>query len=637
MQNNSKLLAVLTTLLALVIILLINFLVDRRGVMNARLDLTEDKVYTLSEGTLAILGALPDPGEAGEVVIRFYATKDDRVAPPGLKQYADKVENLLTEFVKRSGGKISLRRFDPSPFTDDEDDARADGIRALEMSQDESAYLGMAIQYLEQKEVLPFVSPADETRLEYEVARALAKVTSRESPVVGVMSTLQVAGAGMMMPPQMMQGAPQPWLIYRQLQIDHEVREIPPSAVEIDEDIDVLLMIHPGEVGEATQYAIDQFILRGGRVIAYLDPRSAVALSMMGQQNPMGMSSNAPMASTLGGLLDAWGVSFSKNEIVVDMTLRTNFGRGQSDITLVAPSGEFINREQIVSSNLSRIQMLATGSFALAPVEGLTKTTLLRSSGSSQKIDAASAEQASSGELSGFIPDGTEKALAVLIEGQFKTAFPGGPPAGAGGGEGEEEGEEGEEGAVPEGHLAESVGAGAVVLFGDADMLHEQIATLRDPLGMPFNDNYVLLLNLIEWAGGDQNLIAVRSRGDTSRPFTRMNELEEEIEAEFRDDLEKISRDLDETLEKISNIQGGQIEERDGALVLILTPEQREQLEQFNRQRDEFLEKENELRKEQRRRKTALRNTIVLSNVMIVPAVVILFGIGVSVLRRLRG
>ena len=227
--------------------------------ISVRMDLTEEKAYTLSDGTRAILEKLDTP-----VTIRFYATQGEDM-PVMLKTYAQRIEDLLKEYQKHSDGKIIVRKYDPEPLSDAEDSANLDGVEGQQIDMRTQIYLGISVSMLDSKETLPFLDPRRERLLEYDLTRAIANVMTTEKPLVGVMSSLPVFGQ---MNPMMMQmgGGSQPaWLIINELKRDYEVREVQTSATEIDPEIGILLVIHPKNLPDATLYALDQFVLRGGQ------------------------------------------------------------------------------------------------------------------------------------------------------------------------------------------------------------------------------------------------------------------------------------------------------------------------------------------------------------------------------------
>src|ERR1035438_6835792 len=245
----------------LVIIIAINVIT---GVKPVRVDMTQEKAYTLSDGTRAILKKLDTP-----VKVRFYCTQSDTATPETvyLKSYACKVEDLLQEYKQIAGKNLIIEKFDPQPDSDAEDSARLDGLEGQPLPGVERFYLGLAVSLADERVALPFLEPNRERQLEYDITRAIARVFTPEKPTVGVMSALPVFGEmGNQMMMQMGQGGGTPaWTIIEQLKQDFNLKRMEMTAEKIDDDVKVLVVIHPKDISDKAQYAIDQFVLRGGK------------------------------------------------------------------------------------------------------------------------------------------------------------------------------------------------------------------------------------------------------------------------------------------------------------------------------------------------------------------------------------
>ncbi|MCB1211945.1 MAG: GldG family protein, partial [Verrucomicrobiales bacterium] len=313
-SNAKESTAGITALITIAIIIVVNYLVGGVGVGNFRLDLTENKIYTLSEGTEKILARVSTDKP---VTIRFYETTDDRIMPSFMKPFARTVEDLLLEFEKAAGdGKVTMEKYFPNPNTDDEDKAREDELQGRQVNQEgDNVYLGFTVQCGGKKEVVPFILPNEETQLEYYVARAINKVISDKPTVIGVMSQIPVQGSPMF--PYQRQRGQEPWQIVQQLRRDYEVRDIAMTSDKIDSDVSVLVVIHPGDITEKAEFAIDQYLLKGGKVLAFVDPQCWVAQAYNGQPNPMtGQSTFVAQSSDLPNLFKAWGIGYKKDMVV---------------------------------------------------------------------------------------------------------------------------------------------------------------------------------------------------------------------------------------------------------------------------------------------------------------------------------
>ena len=349
-----------------IILITVNYLA---ATFRSRVDLTADKLYTLSDGTKKIVGKLDT-----KVKIRLYYSQRDNAMPVFLKTYAQRVEDLLVE-LKQQSKFIEIEKLDPQPDSDAEDSANLDGVEGQPTQTGEKIYLGVSINCLDQKVALPFLSPEREKLLEYDLARAIARVANPTKPVIGVLSALPVFGTPMN--PMMMRmgqaGGQQPaWYLISELKNDFDVKQLEMNVTEIPADVKVLLVIHPRDITDAAQFAIDQFVLRGGKLIAFLDPVSYVDQQRQGG-NPM-MGGGPPTSSSLDKLLAAWGVGFDKTKCVADMKYVTRMGRGQrveQQPAVLSLSADAIDRNDIATSQVDSLMIGFGGAFTGSPVEGL--------------------------------------------------------------------------------------------------------------------------------------------------------------------------------------------------------------------------------------------------------------------------
>lgn len=421
----------LTTLLVIAIIAVINVLVGGLGFLNLRFDLTEDKLYTLTDGSRNILSKInPDK----PVTIRYYVTDDKRIMiDPRLNTFVKTVADLLKEFAKASDDKLVLETIHPNPDTEEEDKAREDDLEGVPVNNNgDRIYIGMAIESAGTKEIIPFLNPAEENALEYKIARAIQKVTTTEKQVLGVMSAMPIMGTPMM-PFQRQQGQ-EAWAMIKRLRMDYEVREIPMTADEVDSKVKVLLVVHPADITERAEYAIDQFLLKGGKVIAMVDPQSIVAQRVYSNQQAAMMGQGGGMvnpSSDLPNLFKAWGVGYNKTQVVVDTNFRGRARAGQSPVDLELPR-ETLSADDPITANLQTIRMLMAGRLDVSSQNGINAVVLASSSESSDVVDNTEAEGLTRNReaLAKFSASGRRQPLIVRLTGKFKTAFPGGKPAG---------------------------------------------------------------------------------------------------------------------------------------------------------------------------------------------------------------
>lgn len=611
------------------IILVINALASR---VKTRVDLTAERAYTLSAGTRAILAKLDTP-----VQIRFYCTRGDNRMPVMLKTYAQQVEDLLGEYRQVSKGLIEIQKLDPVPDSDAEDSAKLDGVEGQQLQLGgEPFYLGLSVSMLDQKEAIPFLTPERERLLEYDISRAISRVMSVEKPVVGVMSPLPYAGQPMNpMMARMGQRGQQPWVIYSELKRDFTVKDVEPTADKIPDDVKVLVVIHPKAITDATQYAIDQFVLRGGKLIAFLDPHSV--LDRSSQNGPMGM--NMGGGSSLDKLLTAWGLKFESTKVVADLDFvgRTREGRQPAVLAL---NEKAINREDIIAADANNLFLVFAGAFSGTPAEGLKETVLLHSSKNSQFVDPMSAQFGGEKIIQDFSSSNLEHPLAVRLTGKFKTAFPDGKPKPATPPAEDKKDEKKQEPAAEPG-LKESKADSAVVLIGDADFIQDQIAVQEamNPFGgqrmvMPANGNLAFVQGAIEQLAGDSNLIAVRSRASRERQFTVVKEMQAKAEAAYQTKIKSLESSLQEAQTKLNELQRAKADK--GGQKFILSPEQQQEIANFRAKEREVKVQLKDERKKLRADIDSLENRIKWLNIALMPAVVAAAGVGLAVLRHKR-
>lgn len=588
------------------------------GAKPVRADLTQEKAYTLSVGTRAILQKLDTP-----VKIRFYCTQSDTATPETvyLKDYARQVGDLLQEYQQVAGKNLVIQKFDPQPDSDAEDSARLDGLEPQQLPGEDEFYLGLSISLPGTSVAIPFLSPDREKLLEYDITRALSQVISPEKPVIGVISSLPVFGApsNPMMEQMGQQGTP-PWTIIQQLQQDYNVRQIEMDAAKIDDDVKVLVVIHPKGISDQAQYAIDQFVLRGGKLIAFLDPLSAYASR---QQNPMegGMGGNS---STLDKLLPAWGIQFDTGKVVADLDFKMQL-RGQNNEPEDAPAWlaltpDGINRNDIATSEIDSIWLPMGGAFTGAPAAGLQEAVLLHSSKDAELADAFMASMGGQSIMNSFKTTGVNYNLAIRLTGKFKTAFPGGNAN-----------TETNAAAKTDDSLKESKADTSVVLFGDSDLLADAFSLRKEnsPFGemaSPLNANLDLAQNLVEQMAGDSNLIAVRSRATLSRPFTRVKQMEAAAEASGEAKVAELQKSLEDTQQRLSELQQQQ---KDTNL-----KEQQAEVDNFRKKEAQVSLELRQAQKDLRKEVVSLETRIEWLNILAMPLAVTLAGIMIAVVKR---
>jgi gliding motility-associatede transport system auxiliary component len=606
------------------------------GVIKTRIDLTQERAYTLSEGTKAILRKLDTP-----VKIRFYSTQVENATPETvfLRNYAQQVEDLLDELKQRAGGKLIIEKYNPQPDSDAEDSARLDGIEGQGLPPyGENYYLGLSISMLDEKAAIPFLSPTGEKLLEYDIIRKVSQVITPEKPVVGVMSALPVFG--MPMNPMMMRMGQQgqdPWVFVSELKQDFTVKEVSMAVDKIDDDIKVLVVIYPKEISETAQYAIDQFVLRGGKLVAFVDPLS-IADNRTPGMNPLQQATSS--GATMDKLLKAWGVEFDMAKVVSDMTFKTRINRGgpqgEEAPSVLSLNKEAIGADDVLTSQLDNLLFAYSGVFTGTPKEGLKQTVLLKTTQNSDLTDKIMAQYGGAKE---FKPSGKEYPLAIRLTGKFKTAFPEGKPGTPAeekkDGDEKKEGEEKKEASKTGASLKESTTDGVVILAGDSDWVYDPVCVqVQNIFGqkiiMRQNGNLDLAQSMVEQLAGDSNLIAVRSRATLNRPFTVVKKMEEKAQGEYRNKIKELETKLSETQQKLNQLQAT----KDKDQRFILSPEQQQELAKFRQTEAQAKKELKAVRKNLRQDIDSLENWLKVVNIAGMPVAVIVCGVALAMNRR---
>src|ERR1700737_712364 len=416
---DSLLYSLVGVIAVLIIIVAINIL---GGFFKFRTDLTENKLYTLSQGTKKILNKLDT-----DVVVRFYFSKDNASVPVPLRTHREEVQDLLDEYQQYSHGKVKVIKLDPKPDSDAEDSANLDGIEGQAIDLTDKIYLGIAVSCLDAKTTIPCLSPDRGTLLEYDLSRAISSVANPKKAVIGVMSALPVTGreaSPMMM--QRRQQSSQPWIFLTELKENYAVHDIPMTADKIGDDVSVLVVLHPQGISDQAQYAIDQFLLRGGKMVALLDPYSFVEA-----QTGAPYGGAAGYDSTLAKLLPAWGIQFSATKVLADPLFATQVQREndvQSDPTILSITSDGINTQDALGAAINDLLLPFAGAFTGTPADGLKEDVLVKSTNQAGLVDTSILQAGADAVRKELKSDNTSYPIAIRLSGKFKTAFPNGKP-----------------------------------------------------------------------------------------------------------------------------------------------------------------------------------------------------------------
>ena len=608
-----------------------NYLASRVAV---RADLTDGRIYTLSEGTKKILAKLDAP-----VKVRLYISQGDNAMPVQLKSFAQRVDDLLREFKAVAGNNLVIEKYNPKPDSDEEDSAQLDGIEPQTLTTGEQFHLGLTVSRLDRKQAIPAINPQRERLLEYDLIRAIARVANAERPVLGVMSALPIMGA----PFNMMARQPptEAWVLAGELKRDFDVKTVSLDSDAIDPAIKTLLLIHPRDISERTEYALDQFVLRGGKLIAFVDPH----MYFDQQPNPMmPMAQGQAGQSSLPRLFKAWGVNMEGGKVLADVTYASGAGQ-RATPTILTLNRTAMNRDDIATSQIDTLLLAFTGAFDIKPAAGLKVSELMKSSPTNMFVDSIVASLSGDIALKGFVSSNQSRPLAVRIAGRFKTAFPEGapaasvppasvPPASAPGADGKDAAKT-TAGPV---QLKDGAADNSVVLVADADMLADGAAVeIQNIFGqrvvVPSNGNLAFAQGLVEQATAGDDLSTLRSRTSSFRPLTVVRQMETEAQKQYFGKIKAMEDDVMQTTEKMQKLQRPT---GDAKSAQILTAEQQGELDRFKKRLLETRRELKVLRKDLRQDAEALQFWTKVANIAVVPALVALFGIGFAVIRQRR-
>ncbi|MGY6629750.1 MAG: Gldg family protein [Wenzhouxiangella sp.] len=574
---------------------------------GARADLTENRLYTLSPGTLSLLRSIEEP-----VTLSFYFSEESSREFPQVRAFARRVEELLEEMANRSAGQLTVERIDPRPFSDQEDEASRFGLEAIPTGRgEETLYLGLVgSNLLDGVEVLPFLSPAREPFLEYELARMIHLLSRPVQPRIGLISGLPLQGGS---DPRTGQRS-EPWVIYEQITQLFDVESISRQAEAIPDGLDVLVLVHPRELSDGLLQAIDRFALEGGRLLLFVDPQ---AESDSGRDPFDAMAAIAgERDSSLEPLFSAWGIEFLSDEFVGDLgqALQVTLQAGRPPVRhpgIIGVTRQHMNRSDVVTADLDAVNLASSGHFRLAEDSPLTMQPLLNSSPRAGRLDT---------ERLRFLEDPTELAvelaptgesfvLAARFQGTASTAFPDA--------DGPEQGEI------------------QLIAVADADLLADLYWVQRQrvfgsTLLDPFASNGDFVINAIDNLIGNADLISVRSRAISSRPFTLVEALRREAEQRLLATEQRLEAELAETERRLGELQ----QTRADADLTILSAEQEAEIDRFMDQRLEIRQQLRQVRRELDQDIEALGSRVKAVNIAAMPLLVTALALVLWVRRR---
>jgi ABC-type uncharacterized transport system involved in gliding motility auxiliary subunit len=596
------------------------------GLRGMRLDLTQNKLYTLSSGTQQVLRELKEP-----VNLYFYFSRDVAAKQsPLILPYAARVREFLEEISARAGGKVHLHVVDPQPFSDDEDRAAEFGLQPLPVGNGgESLYFGMGgTNSTDGRSAIPNFQADREEFLEYDVAKLIQELATPKKPVIGLLSSIGLQGQ---FNPQTGQMG-EPWPIYTQLQQLFNVRTLNADLDHIDKDVDVLMLVHPKQLQPKALYAIDQFVMRGGRLLLLVDPDAGADLSGQNPSNPLA-AAMADHSSDLKPLLATWGVDYDATKVVGDLSrgleVRANASSGPvRHIGILGLRRTDMDQKDVVTATLESLNLATVGSLSQRAGAKTTFEPLLMSSTSAELLPSQRfhALVDPSTLRDGFKSTGIRYTIAARITGPVDSAYPNGPPpdlkpvAGP-----------------PIAHLAKSSTPANIVVIADTDFLMDylwvqQRELLGQRIAQAFANNGDLIANVLDNLSGSGALISIRGRASFSRPFERVDALKRQADDRLRAKALELQSELQQTESKLTELQS----KRNDQSSIMLSPEQEEELKRFTAEKTRVRK---ELRETQRGLDVdinRLGSRLKVINIALAPLIVAIAGVLILSMRRRR-
>jgi ABC-type uncharacterized transport system involved in gliding motility auxiliary subunit len=626
MKSGSKFVVIALLFVALV---LVNFLASR---LPFRCDATAESIYTLSAGTKSILGKIEET-----VVLDFYFSKSVQGLPITYKNYATRVEEMLRQYVRASGGKLQLNVIDPRPDTPEEEKATAAGLQPQQLPTGETVHFGLVAAQADQQKTITSFNPQRESFLEYDLSQLVASVQTVTRKKLGLITSLPLQAPAMDMMMMMQQRQrPTGQMVADEWGRTFELVTIEASATALPGDLDVLAVIHPQGLSNQLQFAIDQFLLGGKPVFLAVDP-SSQHFKRQGGQAAMFGGAQPNVSSDLPTLLKAYGITYNPQNVAGDLAsatqVQTNAGIVRYPVWLTLAQ-ESLNRQAMPVAQLKSTLFVESGSVAIE-AGGRTVTPLIETSASGGDVPALSLQFAQPEEVSRQLVPSGRKTLAAIISGKFTSAFPNGAPANE-----PAPGTDADNAPAPAAPpttpaLKESSGNSTLLVVADTDWLFDDYSVRRfNFLGVqaaePLNDNLAFASNSLEFLGGSQDLISIRGKGSSMRPFTVVRQMEVDAQRRYQEQLSALEVRITDVQQKLTELQG----KRNEGNRLVATPEMQKAIDDFQAQQAVMRGERREIRKALREDIERLENGLLVGNLL---APIILVGaVGFVVHRRRR-
>ena len=592
-------------LILIAIFLLGSIIISQSGIFShTRLDLTENKLFTLNEGTKNILKNIDE-----SIHLKLYFSDEATHSIPILRTYKNTVMDLLNEMQRYSDAKLEVSLIDPKIFTPEEDEASQFGLQALPVGDGgENVFFGLVGENtLDSLGIIAFLQPDRESFLEYDIAQLINSLNHPEKKVIGIMSSIDLQASF-----DQIKGESIPAQVFiTQLEKDYTVSNLETSIESIDENIDVLMLVHPKELSEKTLFAIDQYVMKGGRLMVFVDPFAQAENIVPDPQNPMA-AYQADKNSDLQQLFSAWNVRFDNNKIILDDKYALNIQRHQGarptrHLAYLALTGDAFNKKDIITRELDTINLAATGYFESENLQAILSSSELASTTTSEAlkflVDPATLFKNYNADQQNYI-------IAGRLTGGIKSAF-----------------QESIDGVNKSSIILENADP-KVVLFADVDILFDQMwVSSQNFFGRnvysAFADNGNMITNLLDNMAGSSDLINIRGRKNSARPFLKVMELQKASDKKFREQENVLKQRLRETEEKLNEIQRGKGQQDR----LIMSQELEQEIREFQKEKLEVRKKLREVRRSLDKDIQDLGSNLKMINIGLVPLLVSLIGV----------
>jgi ABC-type uncharacterized transport system involved in gliding motility auxiliary subunit len=638
----NKLMSGAGLLLALIALIAVNVF-SNISFTGARLDLTENGAFTLTEGTRNTIARIDEP-----VTLRLFLSERIARETPSVTTYANRVRDMLVEYQRRGGDNIRLEIIDPEPFSEDEDRAVGYGLHAIPLGDEgTNFYFGLVgTNSTDDEIIVPYLNMEREAFLEYDLTKVLWQLLDTKTPVAAVISALPIHGMNQQQAMMMGGAGTKPWMIVEQADQTFDLQTLDLQVNEISADVDVLMVVHPKGLGLPTLYAIDQFVMRGGRLLMFVDPFAEA-------DRP------TPMVAQMGGfvrasnpdkLFEAWGIGYDPTKFVGDLqhALTVRFQREGKLITTEYPAWIDLPQNNLsdtdaTTSNVGKLVFGSAGALSVKDGSSLKMVALASSSDQAMLMDVSEMDpQRSPADILGaYKPGGEALVVAARFVGDLKSAFPDGPPIAAPKGDGAQPADPAEKSA----HLTSTTAPANLIIVADTDMLEDRFwvqvqELLGSRMAVPTAGNGDFAINALDNLTGSNDLISVRSRGRFARPFLRVNEIRQAAEVRFRAKEQQLTDELNSTEAKLVRLETAKPGGGAGGDNVVLSEAQEDEIERFRKEKVRVRKELREVLHERRKNINDLEFNLRMLNIGLMPLFIILAGILVAfwqVQRRRRG